>query len=61
MVEPENCKLPERRAINSHYIWVTGMLQLQRADKMLLCKRSDEGKFVMGGAAIVTGEDLFMV
>lgn len=28
-----------KRAINSHYIWVTGMLQLQHADKTLLCKR----------------------
>lgn len=51
VVEPENCRLPERRAINSHYIWVTGMLQLQHADKTLLCKRSDEGKFVMEGEA----------
>lgn len=62
VVEPENCRLPERRAINSHYIWVTGM---QHADKTLLCKRSDEGKFVMEGggwrAAIVTGGDLFTV
>lgn len=33
----------DRRAIKSHYIWVTGMLQLQQADKTLLCKRSDEG------------------
>lgn len=65
VVEPENCRLSEWRAINSHYIWVTGMLQLQHADKTLLCKRSDEGKFVMEGrgwgAAIVTGGDPFTV
>lgn len=52
MVEPENCRLLEWRAINSHYIWVTGIqLQLQHADKTLLCKRSDQGKFVMEGEA----------
>lgn len=61
VVEPENCRLPERRAINSYYIWVTGM---QHADKTLLCKRSDEGKFVMEGEAGGSdsyGGDLFTV
>ncbi|KAL7379925.1 hypothetical protein ABVT39_008571 [Epinephelus coioides] len=49
VVESEHCRLPEQRAINSHYIWVTGMLQLQQADKTLLCKKRDEGSCGHGG------------
>ncbi|KAI3367591.1 hypothetical protein L3Q82_026438, partial [Scortum barcoo] len=44
VVESEHIRLSEQRAINSRYIWVTGMLQLQQADKTLLCKKKrDEG------------------
>lgn len=45
----------QRRAINSHYIWVTGMLQLQQADKILLCKKRDEGSCGHRGP-VVTGD-----
>lgn len=44
------------RAINSHYIWVTGMLQLQQADKTLLCKKRDEGSCGYRCELIVTGD-----
>ncbi|KAA8577941.1 hypothetical protein FQN60_008777, partial [Etheostoma spectabile] len=40
------------RATNSHYIWVTGMLQLQQADKTLLCKKSNERSSGSMGAQI---------
>lgn len=49
----------QHRAINSHYIWVTGMLQLQQADKTLLCKRDRE---VMGaGAYSYRGRSVYSV
>ena len=43
VVELEHCRLLDQTAINSYYIWVSGMLQLQHADKTLLCKEKDEG------------------